>query len=153
MAPDFEIPREIEIMRMISFFFCLPYLMLSAIGTPELRIAAPAGWGMTLIQKSRMRIAPEIRIVSPCAWLRCSFEDYIQLNSSRIMPGWRNTKPSQDQGIRLNIYIYIYIRCVEILRGIQQLRYLWISSESILLNGIIPYSIPHEPGSVCTILH
>ena len=37
MAPDFEIFWKLEIMRMISFF--LPDLRLSAVGTPELRIA------------------------------------------------------------------------------------------------------------------
>ena len=43
MAPDFEIFQKFEIMRMISFF--LPDLRLSAIETPEWRIAAPDGWG------------------------------------------------------------------------------------------------------------
>ena len=37
MAPDFEIFQKLEIMRMFSFF--LQNLRLSAIGTPELRIA------------------------------------------------------------------------------------------------------------------
>ena len=37
MAPDFEIFPKFEIMCMISFF--LPDLRLSAVGTPELRIA------------------------------------------------------------------------------------------------------------------
>ena len=46
MAPDFEIFPKIEIRRMISFL--LPDLRLSAIGAPELRIAALDGWGMTL---------------------------------------------------------------------------------------------------------
>ena len=90
-------------MRMISFF--LLDLRLSAVGTPELRIAAPEVWGVTLTQKGRMRIAPEWRIVNPCAWLRYIFEDYIQLNSRRIKLGWRKTKPSRKQGIRLNIYV------------------------------------------------
>ena len=49
MAPDFEIFCKIEIKRMISFF--LPDVRLSATGTPELRIAAPDGLGMTLTQK------------------------------------------------------------------------------------------------------
>ena len=75
VAPDFEIFKKTEIMRMISFF--LPDLRLSAIGAPELRIAAPDGWGMTLTQKLRMCIAPEVRIANPCAWLRCILEDYI----------------------------------------------------------------------------
>ena len=38
VAPDFEILWKLEIMRMISFF--LPDLRLSAVGAPELRIAA-----------------------------------------------------------------------------------------------------------------
>ena len=50
MAPDFEIVLTIEVLRMISFF--LPDLRFSAVGTPDLRIAAPEGWGMTLNQKS-----------------------------------------------------------------------------------------------------
>ena len=40
VAPDFEIFQKLEIMRMISFF--LPNLRLSAIGTPEVRIATDA---------------------------------------------------------------------------------------------------------------
>ena len=40
VAPDFEIFWKLEIMRMSSFF--LPDLRLSALGTPELRIAAHA---------------------------------------------------------------------------------------------------------------
>ena len=40
VVPEFEIYWKTEIMRMISFF--LPDLRLSAAGTPELRIAAPA---------------------------------------------------------------------------------------------------------------
>ena len=40
MAPDFEIFQKLEIMRMISVF--LPNLRLSAVGTPELRLAAHA---------------------------------------------------------------------------------------------------------------
>ena len=43
VAPDFEIFWKIEIVRMISVF--LPDLRLSIVGTPELRIAAPEGWG------------------------------------------------------------------------------------------------------------
>ena len=38
VTPDFEIFWKLEIMRMISFF--LPDFRLSAVGTPELRIAA-----------------------------------------------------------------------------------------------------------------
>ena len=45
---DFEIFRKIEIMRMVSFFQV--GLRLSAHWTPELRIAAPDGWGMTLTE-------------------------------------------------------------------------------------------------------
>ena len=62
VATDFEIFWKLEIMRMISFF--LPDLRLSAVGTPELRIAAPEGRGMTLTQKSRMSVTPELRIAN-----------------------------------------------------------------------------------------
>ena len=105
MTPDFEIFQKIEIMRMISFL--LPDLRLSAIGTPELRIAAPDGWAMTLTQKQRMCIAPELRIASPCARIRCNSEGYIQNNSRRIKFGWRKTNLSQKQGIRVNIYVMV----------------------------------------------
>ena len=81
MAPEFEIFWKIEIVRMISF--SLPDLRLSAIGAPELRIAAPEAWGMTLTQKSRMCRAPELRIVNPCVWFRCIFEDCIQLEKDQ----------------------------------------------------------------------
>ena len=48
VAPDFEIFWKLEIMRMISFF--LPDLRLSAVGTPELRIAAHAhGYRMSAL--------------------------------------------------------------------------------------------------------
>ena len=40
VTPDFEIFWKLEIMRMISFF--LPDFRLSAVGSPELRIAAHA---------------------------------------------------------------------------------------------------------------
>ena len=66
MAQDLEIFWKIEIMRMISFF--LPDLRLSAIETPELRIAAPDDWGMTLTHKWRMCIAPELRIAALEEW-------------------------------------------------------------------------------------
>ena len=89
-------------MRMISFL--LLDLRLSAVGTPELRIAALEGWGMTLIQKSRMCIAPELRIARPCAWFRCIFGDYIQSKLKRINPGWIEIKPSKKQRRGLNMY-------------------------------------------------
>ena len=97
MAPDFEIFNKIEIMHMISFF--LPDLRLSAIVAPELRIAAPDRWGITLAQKSRMCIAPELRIASACARFRC----FVETNSRRIKFG-RKTNLSQQQGIRLDIH-------------------------------------------------
>ena len=91
MAPDFEIFHEIEIMRMISLF--LPDLRLSAVGTPELRLAEPEGWGMTLAPKSRTCIAPELRIATPRSWLRSNFEDYTQTTLARMKLGWRKPKP------------------------------------------------------------
>ena len=48
VAPDFEISQKLEIMRMISFV--LPNLRFSAVGTPELRIAAHAhGYRMSAL--------------------------------------------------------------------------------------------------------
>ena len=48
VAPDFEIFWKREIMRMISFL--LPNLRLSAVGTPETRIAAHAhGYRMSAL--------------------------------------------------------------------------------------------------------
>ena len=109
MAQDFKIFWNIEIMRMISSF--LPDLRLSVVGTPELRIAAQEGWGMTLTQKSGMCIALELRIANPCARFRCIFEDYIQTDSRRIKFGWRKTNLSQKQGIRL--YIHVMVKVIE----------------------------------------
>ena len=91
VAPDFEIFWKLEIMRMISLF--LPDLRSSAVGTPELRIAAPEGWGMTLAQKPRMCIAPELRIATPRSWLRCICDNYTQTSVARMKRGWRKTKP------------------------------------------------------------
>ena len=62
---------------------------------------------MTLTQKPRMYIAPESRIANPCAWLLCIFADYVQTNLSRSKLGWRKTKPSQKQGIQLNVYVML----------------------------------------------
>ena len=77
----FEIFWKIEIMRMIS----LSRLISGSApnGTPELRIAELVGWGMTLTQKPRMCIAPELRMANPCAWLRCIFADYVQTSLRR----------------------------------------------------------------------
>ena len=73
----------------------------------------------------RMCIAPELRIASPCAWLRGISEDYIQANLRRIKLGWRNTKTNT---------------------AIPKLRYLWMSSKPILLKILclilLPTSLP-----------
>ena len=53
-------------------------LSCSAHRTPELRIAELVGWGMTLTQKPRMCVAPEVRIANPCGWFRCIFTDHVQ---------------------------------------------------------------------------
>ena len=105
MAPHVEIFWKIEIMRMISFFQA--DLRLSAHGTPDLRIAELVGLGMTLTQKPRMCIAPELSIANPCAWLRCISADYVQTNLRGTKLGWRKTKPSQKQGIRLKICVIL----------------------------------------------
>ena len=136
MAPDFEIFRKIEIMRMISFF--LPDLRLSAIGTPELRIAAPDVWRMTLTQKSRMCTAPGLRITNPCARFRCIFEeDYIHTNSRRIKFGWRKANPSQKQGDRP--YIHVMVRLIQ-----------WHSEVKLSLDVFQTYSSKNViPYSAC----
>ena len=95
MAPDFEIFQNIEIMRMISLL--LPDLRLSATGTPELRIAAPDGWGMTYPEMEDVH-SSELRIVGPCVRFRCIFGNYVQTNSRRIKFGWRETNLRQKQG-------------------------------------------------------
>ena len=62
---------------------------------------------MTLTQNLRMCIAPELRIASPCAWLRYILADYVQTGLRRTKLGWRKTKPSQKQGVRLNVYVML----------------------------------------------
>ena len=88
MAPDFEIFQEIEIMRMILFF--LLDLRLSAVGTPELRIAADDPYpDIEDVHSSRIKDCDP----PPRSWLRCIFEDYTQSNLARMKLGWRKTKP------------------------------------------------------------
>ena len=144
MAPDVEIFGKIEIMRMISFLKA--DLRLSAHRTPELRIAALGDWGMTLTQKSRMRIAPASRIASTGACLRCTFEDYFQTNLRKIKLGWRKSKPSQKQGIRRNIYVMLRLTWAFRSQGIFE------CLPNIFPQTITPYSIPRPPPFGCTML-
>ena len=137
VGPDFKIFWKIQIMRMISFF--LPDLRLSAVGTPELRIAAQEGCGVTLIQKSGMCIAPELRIANTRVRFRCIFEDYIQSNSRRIKFGWRKTKLSQKQSIRLNIPVMV--RLIQTFREVVVilcLRVSYIKYRALCISSYVP---------------
>ena len=49
---------------------------------------------MTLTQKPRMCIAPELRIATPCAWLRYIVADYVQTNLRRTKLGQRRPSPA-----------------------------------------------------------
>ena len=64
---------------------------------------------MTLTQKLRMCIAPELRIANPCAWLPCIFADHVQTGLRKTKLGWRKTKPNQKQGIRLNVFVMLIV--------------------------------------------
>ena len=104
MAPYFELVWKIEIMRMISF---------------------PGGSQVERDWNSRIEDCcagwlgdepcPEIEDVKisgiqDCEPMRMAsllFEDYIQTDLRRMKFGWRKTKPSQKEGVQLNLCVVL----------------------------------------------
>ena len=62
---------------------------------------------MTLTQKPSMCIAPELSIANPWRMASLHFLDCVQTSLRRNKLGWRNTKPSQKHGTRLNVYVML----------------------------------------------